>query len=455
MSTMTQWPDGPQVVPAMRDALRSLTAGVPPMAASDSAEVAGVATGGEGGLWRHSDAELTETLAVIGQMRQLVEIAEVAVVREGLERGLPGETGWSAHDWVTRAEGEQAPDPSVRHVSSVVRVAKAGTTMAGRYWATADGGVRALREAFESGDLPLGKADQLTRFHAQVAPVADEEDLDHDLKALVAGAKDDVVATGPDGRVTQRVRGLTDKELAAGIVRTGRLLKPAKDQDAEDARGKDARSFTKSPGPAGMSSYRIVLDPEGAAVVDSAIAALSAPVKGPDGEHDERSATRRRADALLEIIRRGVSSPGEAPKTDKAQLVVTIGLDDLRAGTDGAGVTTTGEVLAPSVVRRLACDAGIIPVILGTDGAILDLGRTARFFSPSQRKAIWLRDQGCTYPGCTMPPQWCDAHHVDWWSRGGATDLDNAALLCERHHTKVHSLELHATITATGVTWHV
>lgn len=442
------------MVPALRDALRSLALGAAPESAGD-AETTGAGTGGEGGLWRQSDAELTEALAVIGQVRQLVEIAEVAVVREGLERGLPGETAWSAHDWVTRAEGERAPDPSVRHVGSVVRVAKAGTSMAGRYWATAGGGVRELREAFESGDLPLGKADQLARFHAQVAPVADEEDLDRDLKALVAGAKDDVVETGPEGRVAQRVRGLTDKELAAGITRTGRLLKPAKDLDKQDERGKDARSFTTSPGPAGMSSYRIVLEPEGAAIVDSAIAALSGPVKGPDGEPDERSATRRRADALLEIIRRGVSSPGEAPKSDKTQLMVTIGLDDLRAGTDGAGVTATGEVLAPSVVRRLACDAGIIPVILGRDGEILDLGRTARFFSPGQRKAIWLRDQGCTYPGCTMPPQWCDAHHVDWWSRGGATDMDNAALLCERHHTRVHSLDLRATITATGVTWHV
>lgn len=443
------------MVPGLRDALRSLTLGATPDTASDAVGPTDMTTGSEGGLWRQSDAELAEALAVIGQVRQLVEVAEVAVVREGLERGLPGETAWSPHDWVTRAEGERAPDPSIRHVGSVVRVARAGTTMAGRHSTTAGEAVREMRDAFEEGDLPLGKADQLARFHAQVAPVADEEDLEHDMKALVAGAKDDEVETGPEGRATRRVRGLTEKQLAAGITRAGRLLKPAKDQDKKDKQGKEGRTFTKSPGPAGQSTYKIVLDPEGAAVVDSAIAALSGPVKGPNGEHDERPATRRRADALLEIIRRGVSSPGEAPKSDKAQLLVTIGLDDLREGTDGAGVTTTGEVLAPSVVRKLACDAGIIPVILGTDGEILDLGRTVRFFSPGQRKAIWLRDQGCTYPGCTMPPQWCDAHHVNWWSRDGATDMDNAALLCERHHTKVHSHDLRATITPISVTWHI
>ena len=118
-------------------------------------------------------------------------------------------------------------------------------------------------------------------------------------------------------------------------------------------------------------------------------------------------------------------------------------------------MTATGQVLAPSVVRKLACDAGIIPVVLGGDGEVLDLGRTTRYFTPGQRKAIWLRDQGCTYPGCTMPPQWCDAHHVAWWSRGGTSDIDNAALLCQRHHTTVHTRDLHASITPTGVTWHL
>ncbi len=480
-----EWDLGDAVVPGLREALRSLmlaagadraraageggsaaggvagpdgpagSAGFEGTAAAGGAGEVAPGAGVGGGLWRRGDAELVDALAVVGQVRQLLEVAEVALVRESLQRGLPSESSWSVHDWVTRAQGQRAPDPSVRHTASVVRVAKAGTSAAGRYATTAAGGVAAMRVAFEAGELPLGKADQIARFHALVAPVADEEALERDLMTIVAGAKDDVVETGPQGRVRQRVGGLTEKELATLITCTGRLLKPAKEQDEDDTRAKAARSLTKSSGPAGLSTYRLVLDPEGAAVLDSAVAALSAPVKGADGQRDERCPARRRADALLEMVRRGVSSPGGAPKSEKAQLMVTIGLEDLRSGTDGAGVTTTGEVLAPSVVRRLACDAGIIPVVLGSQGEVLDLGRTVRFFTPAQRKAIWLRDRGCTYPGCTMPPQWCDAHHVSWWSRGGATDLDNAALLCERHHTTVHTRDLTATITPTGVTWHL
>ncbi len=214
--------------------------------------------------------------------------------------------------------------------------------------------------------------------------------------------------------------------------------------------------MTKSAGPVGLSCYRVVLDAEGAAVLDSAIAALSAPVPGPGaGERDERPAAQRRADALVEVVRRGVSAPGAVPRCDKAQVQVTITLQALLEGVQGAGVTSTGEVLAPSVVRRMACDAGLVPVVLGSRGEVLDLGRAVRWFTPGQKRAIWLRDQRCTFPGCTTPAQWCDAHHVDWWSRGGGTDIGNGALLCQRHHTRVHSDDLSATITDTGVTWHL
>lgn len=63
--------------------------------------------------------------------------------------------------------------------------------------------------------------------------------------------------------------------------------------------------------------------------------------------------------------------------------------------------------------------------------------------------------QGCSFPGCTIPAQWTDAHHVRPWWAGGKTSLLNLALLCRRHHTHVHRHELTATVTATSVTWHV
>ena len=131
-----------------------------------------------------------------------------------------------------------------------------------------------------------------------------------------------------------------------------------------------------------------------------------------------------------------------------------MGYQDLVERT-GAGTTLTGELLAPETVRKMACDAHFIPVVLGSRGEVLDLGRTVRLATPKQVQALWIRDGGCTFPGCSRPPAWCVAHHVWHWCDGGPTDLSNLALLCPRHHTIVHQKGYTATVTATGVTWHL
>lgn len=111
----------------------------------------------------------------------------------------------------------------------------------------------------------------------------------------------------------------------------------------------------------------------------------------------------------------------------------------------GMGRTFTREALTPGQVRRMVCEADLIPVVLGTDSEILDVGRESRLATPGQLKKLWLRDEECTFPGCSIPNTWCDAHHVTWWSRDGHTDIDNLALLCGRHHTIVHERDLSAT----------
>ncbi|MGB7817667.1 MAG: HNH endonuclease signature motif containing protein, partial [Ornithinibacter sp.] len=76
----------------------------------------------------------------------------------------------------------------------------------------------------------------------------------------------------------------------------------------------------------------------------------------------------------------------------------------------------------------------------------LDLGRVVRLFTRAQRRRLWRRDRGCTYPGCTAPAAWSRAHHVRHWADGGLSDIDNAALLCQRHHTTVHTRRLWAEV---------
>jgi HNH endonuclease len=97
--------------------------------------------------------------------------------------------------------------------------------------------------------------------------------------------------------------------------------------------------------------------------------------------------------------------------------------------------------LSPAAARRIACDAGIIPAVLGTASQTLDVGRQSRLATGPLRRALVLRDRGCAFPGCDRPPRWTDAHHIQHWSDGGPTDLSNLLLLCGHHHRLVHHSE--------------
>jgi hypothetical protein len=147
---------------------------------------------------------------------------------------------------------------------------------------------------------------------------------------------------------------------------------------------------------------------------------------------------------------------GEPTANPKAVLMLTIDFETLSAQFGAARVLGTlgdGTLLGCDTVRKLACDAGIIPVVLGGAGEILDVGREQRLFSKGQVRALWLRDGHCSFPGCDAPAAWCDAHHLVHWIDGGLTDLGNAALLCGRHHTIVHRDRLAGTVTEQGVVW--
>jgi hypothetical protein len=119
-------------------------------------------------------------------------------------------------------------------------------------------------------------------------------------------------------------------------------------------------------------------------------------------------------------------------------MIVTIDLTQLVAGTGVSQVAAGGQIYT-SQARRLACTAGIIPLVLGGKSQPLDLGRTRRLFSPDQRKALIVRDRQCRVEGCTIPAAWCEAHHYTTpWPRGGRTDLADGILLCSHHHHRIH-----------------
>ncbi len=161
----------------------------------------------------------------------------------------------------------------------------------------------------------------------------------------------------------------------------------------------------------------------------------------PSPENRGTTAGERNAAALVEICRfaLGYEDIGEI-NGERPNLVVTIKLEDLENRARGA-LLHTGGTLTPAQLRRIACDADLIPVVLGEHGEPLDIGRSDRRIPLRTRRAVAARDGGCAHPGCDRPPSWSEIHHVIEWQHGGRTDVDNLVMLCRAHHDQIHSTE--------------
>ena len=195
---------------------------------------------------------------------------------------------------------------------------------------------------------------------------------------------------------------------------------------------------------------------EDAAIIKAALLPLTKPAPAvdphdPDGRRSSsvRDHGARLWDALVQTAQHALDTdlPPDAHGA-RPRLAVTTTLEALQRE-DRLGhprPPTTGRSAdhrrrrppLPATVRRLACDADLIPVALGTRGEVLDVGRTHRLVTPAIWTALVCRDQHCAFPGCTRPPVMCHAHHILHWADGGTTALVNLVLLCGHHHRTIH-----------------
>ncbi len=150
---------------------------------------------------------------------------------------------------------------------------------------------------------------------------------------------------------------------------------------------------------------------------------------GPPAEEDTRSTPARRADLLVDILN------GSSRRPD---IIVHVSTETLGRGAPGISETGRGTFLTAEEVERIACDANLTRVVFGPESQPLDVGRTQRLVTPALRAAISARDRHCVFPGCDRPSTWCDAHHLQHWSQGGETKIENLVLLCRHHHVLVH-----------------
>ncbi len=258
-------------------------------------------------------------------------------------------------------------------------------------------------------------------------------------------------------------RSLLDLALAGTCAHVERFVRAWRRVDrVQEARDTEVRHLRRQLSTwvddDGMVVVRGRLTPEVGAVVQRALEAAAdrlfrdtAAASTGNTMAEELTPAQRRADALALLAESAMAANFDGGNAgDRYQVVLHVNADDATnartesstpyaspAAMDGAIEVDHGALhVSTETSQRLSCDASMVRMRHDADGDVIDVGRKTRTIPPSIRRALAARDTGCRFPGCTS--RRCDAHHVDHWSDGGATSLNNLVLLCRRHHRAVH-----------------
>jgi hypothetical protein len=186
-----------------------------------------------------------------------------------------------------------------------------------------------------------------------------------------------------------------------------------------------------------MCKTLLSLDPLADATAWTAINAAVAAARAENQRGDERSWDQLQADVVVELLC-GAGADGDGGRIPEVSVLI-----DARTALEGIHEhstceTSDGRALPVETVRRLLCDAIVVPIILGDDGEALRVGRQCRLATRAQRRALRAMYRTCAHPDCDVTFESCRIHHVIYWELGGRTDLDNLIPLCEMHHHLVH-----------------
>ena len=379
-----------------------------------------------------SDDDLLAGAAELGELKRRVDSTLAAFAGEVKRRSRP-EDGFAG---LAQRTGARTPENLVQQVTGTSK-REAGTMVrVGRLLADdADPWLAPVADGLAEGVVSVEKADVIRAgLGSPTADVAADDLLDAATKLAAAAPT------------------VTVENLAA-------LARAARDElDAAHVRDRhaalrDKRSFTMTLLADGTTRYGGIADPESAAVLRGLYDALTSPRRGGprfvDSEsvaaadavtRDTRTTAQLAHDGFVELVRLGSEvEPGRLLGAARHAVQVLVTERDLRQRTGGAFLRDDDEALPLEVADRHLCDAGVLPILFDDAGATpLAVGREKRLFTSRQRAALAARDGGCRFPGCDRPVSWCEAHHVELWSRGGATDVEVGILLCRHHHMLIH-----------------
>ncbi len=304
------------------------------------------------------------------------------------------------------------------------------------------------REALARGEVRVEQAQVICRA---------VDELSKDLEADAASEDPDVRALAADPDLPERA----EKHLLAAAehhdakvlrILGKRILEvadPAR-ADAHEARALEREEkraaaktrFSMADDGHGLSHGRFAIPTTHAAMLRKALLATAAPqhqnaVGGAGTWRLEKPGPQRMGEAFCEYLARYPADKLPHAGGVTATVVVTMTLESLLGGLKAAQLDT-GERITAGQARRMACEAGLVPAVLGTRSQVLDQGFRTRFFTDPQRIARIVEQATCEHGTCDVPAAFCHAHHRIPWAHGGTTNKDDLQWLCPRHHTLAH-----------------
>ncbi|MPY80416.1 MAG: DUF222 domain-containing protein [Actinophytocola sp.] len=395
---------------------------------------------GSGGWWQSSDEELTAALRMAGELRNRAEAVTAAVLAEMSSRGVFATYGYPSlvalQRDLLRVSTTEAKKRSTR--AELLHPTREG---ASEHAAVAPLTAQAAGE----GVLNPGQVDAIAEVMNAVPADIDAAERAGYEKILVD---------------------LAQQATPMVLRRAGRHLLARLDPDGAEPRDEELaepeRELVWSWNRDNKLKLKATLDSESGQLLETLLSALSKPRPRVDGLPDQRTAGQRQGDAfaeLLEYTQRATERPTEAGETPV--VTVSMSLNQLlRRNTTSGSVPTAPDLFADTPTlnwecpvtaeqaRRLACDARIVPAVLGSNSEILDLGRETRTATRAQRRALAARDGGCVM--CSRTVRWCQAHHMVPWEHDGSSDVDNLCLLCSACHRLVHHAGWEVRMAAGG-----
>ncbi len=289
----------------------------------------------------------------------------------------------------------------------------------------------ALAEALVEGRVNTEQA------HAIVGALRDlETDGPAELEPVVVEQAEKHLVDCADGFDAKHLKVLGRHVLTVVAPEVGEAHE-AKLLEDEERRAAERTRLTFASDGHGMVHGRFSIPALHGAMLAKAIQALTWATQDPAEVRQSKPTPVAAGQAFTELLERIDAKDLPTVGGVGATVVVTMTIDSLMGGLAAAALDT-GEVISAGAARRLACEAGVIPMVLGGKSEVLDVGRRRRFHTKAQRLAIAQRDKTCVVGGCDAPPSRCHVHHVIPWSEGGSTSVKDGRLYCSAHHAMVH-----------------